>query len=208
MKKWKFVVSIVMAVMVVVALGFGVYAAVKGTGGVNNTTDFNVSSDNVFVKIVGEYNGPSSTDAGASKTYSYELNKETEGAYDDASKAIPAWKIGSTNFTRQETVMTIDFEFTNLNDENSLKIDITKIAVDSEVKFETEYVVCLNKSDLIEDNYQDLIGTNNGGQIRDIIVDPTETVYVRVVYTLKSFEKTFNFQNNIQVAFTALTEAE
>lgn len=206
MNKFKLTITITLLAIIILLLGFGVFALVRANTGIANTTDFVSGDDNVFVRITGEYYGPELTTNGAVKTYYYQLTREDREGYTNDQISITPWILGNTNFTESNTMISLTFTFENLNGVNDLSIDITKIACDLDQKFTTSYIVALNENDLNTNQPTKLEPTNKTSiaNLPNIVAHNGEKVYVKIIYQLQNFAESFNFENNITINFSSL----
>ena len=197
---------IVMLVLSLALLTFGVYSIVVGNSGVSNTVSFDSGDDNVFVRINAEYTGPELSSQ-YTETYSYELDRQNEGAYDENPVNIPGWTLGQTNFTTTETVITFTFKIDNLNSQRALGVEFRELAYDPDQKFTTAYAQAQSEEELATAQTNTLSGSNiNTVNIDQIVIPESGTLYVKLVYTLVNFNEQFQFLNNIDVVFQSIEQ--
>lgn len=211
MKRYRLILTIVMLVLIVALLSFGVYSLVKSNLGVANSTVFESGNDNVFVKISAEYDGPQlQSEYAENSTYGFTLDQAKREAYQDQQVPISPWNLGRTDFSTQNTKITLTFTFENLNSEYDLAVDISNVAFDSEGKFATSYASAINESDLVTVVPTTIQSSSNVNvaTIPQFVVEKNGKIVIQLTYELKKFDKEFAFTNNISVLLTALVEEE
>lgn len=197
---------IVMLVLSLALLTFGVYSIVVSNSGVSNTVSFDSGDDNVFVKVDAEYTGPT-LDEGFKATHHFQITRDNENAYLDEEMVIPSWSLGQTNFSSTETVITLTFTIENLNSQRTLGVEFRELAYDPAQKFTTAYAQAADLEELETVELITLDGTNqNTVNIDQIVIPQSETVCVKLVYTLQNFDEQFQFLNNVDVVFESIAE--
>ena len=197
---------IVMLVLSLALLTFGVYSIVVNNSGVSNTVSFDSGDDNVFVKVDAQYSGPT-LDEGFKATHHFQITRDNENAYLDEEMVIPSWSLGQTNFSSTETVITLTFTIENLNSQRALGVEFRELAYDPAQKFTTEYAQATDLEELETVELITLDGTNqNTVNIDQIVIPQSETVCVKLVYTLQNFDEQFQFLNNVDVVFESIAE--
>ena len=203
MKHFRLTLSIIMLALILILFSFGVYAILRPNTGIANNTDFISGDENVFVSVDCLYNGPTLTTADATPTKSYVINQTDPDSYKDGPITLDSWKLGRTDFTSTQTVISLTFTIKNLNTKNSLNVSMTNLAYDFNQRFTTTYKQAPSVEELEQAGASDCESTSASAvcQVPTINILPGQSCCIKLIYELKNFSSSFSLENNVQVLF-------
>ena len=209
MKKFRFTTTIALLIITICLLTFGVVAILLNQQGVINDTIFISGNDNVFVRITANYDGPALRDEYSNNsTYTFTLDRDKRESYGSNPVNISPWYLGETNFTTEETTITLTFTFDNLNPVNDMYIDMSKIAQDPNQRFTTSYKTAVSVAELENAEPTLLTGTETEATLPQLTVEENSSITVQIIYELVNQNYEFEFANNIKVVLTTELEPE
>lgn len=207
LKHFRFIATIIMMILIIGILSFGVYAVARDNLGIANKTDFISGDENVFVQITGKYDGPKQEGIGTTASYYFKLTRDDREGYSNEEIAISPWNIGKTNFTKENTTISLTFGFQNLNGAKQMAINISNIAFDSKQKFTTAFITGETETSLDSYAPTPITASSQGENVTAIpsqYIDVSGIMYIRIIYTIVDFSSSFEFSNNVKVIMSSI----